>query len=130
MVPGRVAFPLFALALAANVARQRPGALLTGSNGRYLGLLLVFGIVSQPIYHAFIEPGEGNILFTLAAGLVIALCVRHLTHQRWRIPVITASIVGAIILGGHLSYGASGILLPTAFLLALQRGPRRGGFQC
>lgn len=40
-VVGRLAFPLFCLGIAANVARTRPGELFSEGNARYLGWLMV-----------------------------------------------------------------------------------------
>ena len=49
-VLGRLAFPLFCLAIAVNVGRSRGGALHTRGNLRYLGLMLVFTVLSEPAY--------------------------------------------------------------------------------
>ncbi|WP_241083736.1 TraX family protein, partial [Pseudomonas viridiflava] len=40
-IPGRLSFPLFCVAIAAIVARSKPGELFTTANGRYLALILL-----------------------------------------------------------------------------------------
>ena len=65
-IPGRLAFPLFCLAIAANLARpsaqrQRPIPL------RYLGLLLGFALLSEWPYRLLAPvPQSLNVLPTLA----------------------------------------------------------------
>ena len=85
-VLGRFAFPLFAFMIARN-------ALYTSNPKQYLKLLLLFGVLSQPIYwwaldhEAFWDPL--NVLFTLALGL---LGVRAwLRGYWWALPFIVAA---------------------------------------
>ncbi|BBN57857.1 hypothetical protein TRE132_59820 [Pseudomonas chlororaphis subsp. aurantiaca] len=66
-VPGRLAFPWFCLALAANVARagatEREGV----GQWRYLGWLLLFSLLSEVPYRLYIpDPDTLNVLPTLA----------------------------------------------------------------
>lgn len=49
-VLGRLAFPLFCLAIAVNVGRGRAEALYTRGNLRYVVLMLVFAGLSEPVY--------------------------------------------------------------------------------
>ena len=49
-VVGRLAFPLFCLGIAANVARTRPDGLFSEGNARYLGWLTVFSLLSELPY--------------------------------------------------------------------------------
>ena len=55
-VAGRLAFPLFCVAIAANVARQ-PAGYPVGIR-RYLGGLLLFALLSQPAYTKFSDRGR------------------------------------------------------------------------
>lgn len=112
---GRIAFPLFCLAVAANVYRQP-----IGYSGRlkYLGGILLFALISQQPYSRFFESNYLNILFTLGLGLVIAQAVHHRTPS-----LITAGVVALAIATAYrpiLSYGLAGVLLPAVLLAALQ----------
>jgi len=70
-VPGRLAFPWFCLAMAANLARMR--AVTTDGQWRYLGWLMLFSAISEIPYRLFIpDPDTLNVLPTLALGLLVA----------------------------------------------------------
>ena len=70
-VPGRLAFPFFCLAVAANVRR---GVL----SWRYLLWLVVFALLSEWPYRLLVgNSATLNILPTLALGLLIAQGVAH-----------------------------------------------------
>ncbi|MBS7664295.1 conjugal transfer protein TraX [Pseudomonas lalucatii] len=118
-VPGRLAFPLFCLAIAANLRRQPPGRPLPL---RYLGLLLGFALLSEWPYRLLVPaPQTLNILPTLALGLLLAQALARPGGSPW--PGLGAL---ALALLGHpwLMFGAAGALLPAAFVQALHR-PRR-----
>lgn len=112
---GRLAFPLFCLAIAANVYRQPIGY----SGGlKYLGGILLFALISQQPYSRFFESNYLNILFTLGLGLVIAQAVHHRTPS-----LIISGVVALAIATAYrpiLSYGLAGVLLPAILLAALQ----------
>ncbi len=116
-VPGRLAFPWFCLAMAANLARVRT---TTGGQWRYLGWLLLFSAVSEIPYRMYIpNPDTLNVLPTLALGLLVV--------RGWQQPVLVSRLlaVGAVLLAGFFSqrlmFGFFGVLLPLAMLLVLQR---------
>jgi hypothetical protein len=112
---GRLAFPLFSLAIATNVTRQPAGY---PGGWKYLGGLLLFALLSQWSYSSYFENGRLNILFTLVLGLVVAQAAHH------RMPrLIAAGVVALVIALTYrplLSYGMTGVLLPGALLFALQ----------
>lgn len=114
-VAGRLAFPLFCLAIAANVARQ-PAGYPVGIR-RYLGGLLLFAMLSQPAYASFFANGTLNILFTLALGLPIAAAVQH------RTPALIVGAVLCVAIGyaysSVLAYGVWGVLLPAVLVVAI-----------
>ncbi|AJO81110.1 TraX family protein [Pseudomonas sp. MRSN 12121] len=119
-VPGRLAFPWFCLALAANVARS--GATVRDGAGqwRYLGWLLLFSLLSEVPYRLYIpDPDTLNVLPTLALGLLVA--------RGWqrRSGLALWLGLGAALLGGvfdrQLMFGLAGVLLPLALLLVLRR---------
>ena len=99
---GRLAFPLFCLAIAANVYRQPIGY----SGGlKYLGGMLLFALISQQPYSRFFESNYLNILFTLGLGLVITQAIHHRTPL-----LITAGVVALAVATAYrpiLSYGLS-----------------------
>ena len=49
-VVGRLAFPLFCLAIAVNVGRSRPGTLFSSGNARYLCWMCAFAVLSELPY--------------------------------------------------------------------------------
>lgn len=120
-VLGRLAFPLFCLAIAVNVGRARADALYTRGNLRYLGLMLVFAVLSEPAYR-WLDSGSPtfSVMPTLVLGLVVAWGVHH--------PLISARVLGiAGLLAGwlfseRLMYGLPGVLLPGAWLMARRQG--------
>ncbi|WP_312513198.1 TraX family protein [Stutzerimonas nitrititolerans] len=112
---GRLAFPLFCLAIAANVYRQPIGY----SGGlKYLGGILLFALISQQPYSRFFEGNYLNILFTLGLGFLIAQAV----HQRTATLIAAGAVALAITVAYRpiVSYGLAGVLLPAALLAALQ----------
>ncbi|SUD58015.1 TraX family protein [Ectopseudomonas oleovorans] len=115
-VAGRLAFPLFCLAIAANVARQ-PAGFPVGIR-RYLGGLLLFALLSQPAYAGFLSNGTHNILFTLALGLPIAAAVQH------RTPALIVGAVLCVAIGyaysSVLAYSVWGVLLPAVMVTAIR----------
>ena len=121
-IPGRLAFPLFCLAIAANVARSRPGQLLSEGNTRYLGWMLGFALISELVYRPVSPLGTLNVMFTLLLGLLIAWGVQH--RNAFSAGLALGASVVAAWLDTQLMYGLLGCLLPAALLLAIQRpGP-------
>jgi hypothetical protein len=116
-VPGRLAFPWFCLAMAANLARA--SAMTTGRQWRYLGWLLLFSAVSEVPYRMYIpNPDTLNVLPTLALGLLVV--------RGWQDRVLQARLLagGALALAAmfpeRLMFGFFGVLLPLATLLVIR----------
>lgn len=128
-VLGRLAFPLFCLAIAVNVGRARAGALYTRGNLRYLGLMLVFAVLSEPAYR-WLDIGSPtfSVMPTLVLGLLVAWGVHH--------PLRPARLLGfAGLLAGwlcseQLMYGLPGVLLPGAWLMARKLGGAAWSLPC
>ncbi|MCW8274780.1 conjugal transfer protein TraX [Pseudomonas sp. PCH199] len=117
-VPGRLAFPWFCLAMAANLARTT--TFTTSRQWRYLGWLLLFSAVSEIPYRMFIlDPNVLNVMPTLALGLLVA--------RGWLDRTLQARLLGAAALmlaglfSGRLMFGFFGVLLPLAMLLVIRR---------
>lgn len=115
-VPGRLAFPWFCLAMAANLTRD--GARKT--EWRYLGWLLLFSAISEIPYRLYIpEPDTLNVMPTLALGLLVA--------RGWQGRVLISRLLGvgallaAAMFPERLMFGLFGVLLPLAMLLVFHR---------
>ncbi len=115
-VAGRLAFPLFCLAIAANVARQ-PAGYPVGIQ-RYLGGLLLFAMLSQQAYTKFFDNGMLNILFTLALGVPIAAAVQHRTPALIAGAMLCLAIAYAY--SSILAYSIWGVLLPAVLVTAIR----------
>lgn len=115
-VPGRLAFPWFCLAIAVNVARKPGAAIRFG----YLGWLLLFSLLAEAPYRAFVGPDEPlNVLPTLALGLLIASASQSRQSRAWLLAAV-ALLLG-VLFREQLMFGLPGVLLPTACLLVLRR---------
>ncbi|WP_064119211.1 TraX family protein [Pseudomonas fluorescens] len=115
-VPGRLAFPWFCLAMAANLSRDGSRRM----EWRYLGWLLLFSAVSEIPYRLYIpEPDTLNVMPTLALGLLVA--------RGWQDPSVMSRLLGvaALVLAAvfteRLMFGFYGALLPLAMLLVFRR---------
>jgi len=119
-IPGRLSFPLFCVAIAANVARSKQGELLTTANVRYLALMLLFAVISEVPYRYISTSGSFNVLVTLALGLVIAWGWQHRTLLSSAMALLAAAV--AYEQDDPLMYGFYGALVPAAVLIAI-KGP-------
>lgn len=118
-IVGRLAFPLFCLGIAANVARSRQGELFSESNARYLGWLTVFSLLSELPYH-LVSPESAtlNVMPTLLLGLLVAWAVHH--GDRPSLVLAAATVLVAVLLHRQLMYGVLGVLLPAACVQGLK----------
>ncbi|MDQ0737251.1 TraX family protein [Pseudomonas sp. W4I3] len=117
-VPGRLAFPWFCLAIAANLHRVRNVG-VTGQ-WRYLGWLLLFSVISEVPYRLFIEDADTlNVLPTLALGLLVARGWQQKALLDRGLALVALTI-GAVF-STHLMFGFFGVLLPMAMLLVFSR---------
>ena len=117
-VPGRLAFPWFCLAMAANLARAP--AVKSGGQWRYLGWLLLFSAVSEVPYRMYIpDPDTLNVLPTLALGLLVARGWQAQGRQA-RLLALVALVLAAVF-WSRLMFGFFGVLLPLALLLVIRR---------
>ncbi|WP_085723959.1 TraX family protein [Pseudomonas sp. R37(2017)] len=116
-VPGRVAFPWFCLAMAANLARA---PVATGGQWRYLGWLVLFSAVSEMPYRLFLpNPDTLNVMPTLVLGLLVARGWQDRSVQMRLLAV--ACVVLAALFASKLMFGFFGVLLPLAMLLVMRR---------
>ena len=113
-VIGRIAFPLFAYCLVV-------GCLYTRDFRKYLLRLLVFAIISQPVYVLNVFGRLEywfylNIMFTLLFG---AFAVYSLMDFRRRWWLLLPCIAACVFL--HLEYGTYGIILIVAFYMLREK---------
>ncbi|MBQ53803.1 MAG: conjugal transfer protein TraX [Pseudomonadaceae bacterium] len=120
---GRLAFPLFCLGIAANVARPRSGGVYTDDNVRYLGWMAAFSVISELPYHLLSSDSSTlNVMPSLMLGLLIVWGAHH--RGRDGFVLALAGVTVAVLIQERLMYGVFGALLPAALLLAIQRpGP-------
>ena len=112
---GRLVFPLFCFALVCNLQR---GA----SVSKYLEKLLVFAVLSQPIYAAALRDTDANVLFTLAAGIAVAGFLRQqsLAVQHAALGAGVAAIFSPYVQARTgVDFGLAGMLFPAALLLVM-----------
>ncbi|HCH0556203.1 TraX family protein [Ectopseudomonas chengduensis] len=118
-VIGRLAFPLFCLGIAANVARTRSGELFSEGNARYLGWLLAFSLLSELPYRLLSpESATLNVMPTLSLGLLLAWGIHH--ADRNSLFLAATALVVALLLHRQLMYGVIGVTLPAACVLGLK----------
>ncbi|QRK86929.1 conjugal transfer protein TraX [Pseudomonas granadensis] len=114
-VPGRLAFPWFCLAMAANLARNGTRKM----EWRYLGWLLLFSAVSEIPYRLYIaDPDTLNVMPTLALGLLVARGGQD-SSSLSRL-LAAAALVAATVFSERLMFGFFGVLLPLAMLLVFR----------
>jgi len=117
-VPGRLAFPWFCLAIAANLQRARNAPV--AGQWRYLGWLLLFSVISEVPYRLFIEDADTlNVLPTLALGLLVARGWQQKALVDRGLALI--ALILAAVFSTQLMFGFFGVVLPLALLLVFRR---------
>ncbi|MDB5980884.1 MAG: rane protein [Pseudomonas sp.] len=124
-VPGRLAFPWFCLAIAANLARNAVGPVNQIAQWRYLAWMLVFAGISELPYRLFMqaEATTLNVMPTLALGLLVARGWQQRTSVAVALAVV--AFATAVLCQAQLMFGFFGVMLPLAYLWIL-RGPWYG----
>lgn len=107
-------FPMFAFVMACHLYRQGPLE-------NYLRRLVVFALLSQPIFVLATYDVQLNILFTLALAAVVAPWM--VDQAPWRRHALFALSLSAVFIEDAVDYDLLGIVLPAAFLSAM-RGQR------
>jgi hypothetical protein len=111
---GRVAFPMFCLAVAVHVLRR-------ADSTRALLTLLVFAAFTQPVYAWAFSALAGNVLFSLAAGAALAIWLptREATERHFALTVafVVCWAIPSVAPTGS-DYGLLGMLFPATIVLA------------
>jgi hypothetical protein len=116
---GRIAFPLFAIVLALNLAREGDRAARSARTARRLGVWCAVAVL--PSIWARGEPMLLNVLGTLALGA--ALCWTLASQERTAVRV--AVCIAVAVVSGHVEFGLGGVfLIPAIYLWATQRQPQ------
>lgn len=111
---GRVAFPLFAFAIAIHMLRGvRPWP--------FVQRLVLLAVVSQPAYTLAFTSTDANTVFTLAVGVTMAVLlvgqsqsIRHLS-----LAIVTIALFQRwMTMPMGLDFGLAGIILPATLVLA------------
>lgn len=111
---GRGSFPLFAFVMACHLYRDTP-------LDRYLGRLVVFALISQPVFVLAFHEDVLNILFTLALGAVVARwAVGQVPRRRHMLYSLALS---SVFFADAIDFDLIGIILPTLFV-SVMRGKR------
>jgi hypothetical protein len=115
---GRISFPLFAAIIGIRLA-TRPEL-----DRRYLRHLIPWALVSQPVFMLVgREWYDGNIMFTLALGVLAALVWRHPALSDRSRGAAFAAILGA---SAFVDYGPVGVLMIPAIAFIFARGMLAG----
>ena len=96
-IVGPLAFPLFCLGIAANVARSQSGALYTEDNVRYLGWMAAFAVISELPYRLL---SSGSSTLNVMPSLLLGLLITWGAHHRGRdgfVLALTGVAVAALI---------------------------------
>jgi hypothetical protein len=116
---GRIAFPLFAIVLALNLAREGDRAARSARTATRLGLWCAVAVL--PSIWARGEPMLLNVLGTL--GLGAALCWTFASQERAAVRIAVCVVVAVV--SRHVEFGLGGVfLIPAIFLWATQRQPQ------
>jgi hypothetical protein len=112
---GRGCYPLFAFAMAISLNRDKP---LDG----YLKRLVVFALLSQPVFVLAFHENALNILFTLALGAAVARW--YVEQVPWRRHgFLCVVVLSSFFFEDAIDFDLIGIMLP-AVLLSAMRGER------
>jgi hypothetical protein len=117
-IPGRLAFPFFCVAIAANVARQRHRD--APASWRYLAWMLAFSVLSEWPYRLLVPDAQTlNIMPTLALGLLITQAIARPKGVTLVLGLLALAI--GLYLDGDLQYGVPGMLLIAGCYAAMRR---------
>jgi hypothetical protein len=115
---GRLAFPLFAFAIAVHLAR---GA----EPWPYVQRLVLIAAISQPIYAGAFGVYSANVICTLAAGATLAplICAQKPLARHGAFALGVAAILAPWLRArSGLDYGLAGVLLPAALVACFEAG--------
>lgn len=116
---GRISFPIFAFFVA-------EGWQHTKNKTKYFLYILIFAIISQPIYYFALNEQlfELNILFTFCISILLFVIVDNIKQYKSLTFIYICSIFAILMvvfmldaMGITISYGVYGVLLPLIFYI-------------
>jgi len=110
---GRGTFPLFCYAVAIAVLKTQGHI-----PARYVKRMFIFAVLAEPFHYFALEIPNGNVIFTLALGALVAAFVHHI--KLWQIYTLYIGAVVSMLLPFLVEFGMVGIMLPSAIILALR----------
>jgi hypothetical protein len=115
---GRIAFPLFTLVLALNLAREGERAARAARTARRLALWCLISV--PPSIWARGEPMLVNVLGTLALGAALCWALSSGARLAWR-----ATLGAAVVFASpYVEFGLAGVvLIPGIYLWSTSRAP-------
>ena len=105
---GRLAFPIFAWQISVGYTNS-------SNKVNYFKRLLLFALITQPIYMYALNPAQLNIFFTLILGL-ISIWVYDKADNKY-VGVFVNSIIFLIAHQLNVSYGAYGVIIIFLFYI-------------
>lgn len=117
---GRLALPWFAGIVASRLATEPELA------QRYLPRLALAGLVAQPAFAGLSVPVTLDVMFTIAAGVMLSEGIFVRTEQG--VAQRAATVLGGALLGALSEFGPLGASIVPAMLWLLRRGHASGAW--
>ena len=108
---GRLSFPIFAFFVA-------EGWFYTKNKTKYTLTILLFAIISQPIYHFAFDGARLNILFTFLLSIALMCLIDKCSTRNFEFIIyvtLFSTVVIFVSMLDIIDYGLLGILLPAIF---------------
>lgn len=100
---GRGAFPLFAFSMACHLLRKP-------KLENYLHRLVLFALLSQPVYMLAFQQNSLNILFTLVLGAIVGVWL--LRQSEWWRHALCVLSISSFFFKDPMDFDIAGVLLP------------------
>lgn len=108
---GRGAFPLFAFAMAGHLLRKP-------QMDKYLKRIVLFALMSQPVYVLAFQENSLNILFTLVLGAIVGVWLLQKSKRRWMNALGVLSL-SSFFFKDPMDFDIAGVVLPGMMACAI-----------
>ena len=112
---GRATFPLFCYGVATALIRAESEEKVF----RYVKIMIVLALISEPISEFVRQQSLMNVIFTLAAGAVFATMAEKMKSAHVMLCYAAAMAV-SLCMALPIEFGLTGVVLPSAFLMVLR----------
>ena len=109
---GRVSFPIFALLIAEGFRH-------TQNRWRYFALLLLTGVIAEPVWYLLIDEYSPNIMFTLVFG-VIAMALIDVFFDSFGLAAVSVLLIFPLAELLQVDYGGVGVFAISSAYLCLK----------